>query len=53
MNDANRRNVAEIIGGTMTLLLFALLAWAYLELTPDQLSGEADCTAEAEEGGAK
>ena len=52
MNDANRRNVAEIIGGTMTLMLFALLTWAYLQATPDQLSGESDCTAESAEGGA-
>jgi hypothetical protein len=45
--------IADALGGIITMTLFALLMWAYLVLTPDQLSGEADFTAEAAEGGAK
>lgn len=36
------RAVGEAAGATLTLLLFALLAWLFLAATPGQRSAEAD-----------
>ena len=38
----NWHDIAEIVGGIITIALFALLAWAFLVATPDQRSAEAD-----------
>ena len=38
----NLHDIAEIVGGIITMALFALLAWAFLVVTPDQRSAEAD-----------
>lgn len=35
----------EIIGGTITMILFALLAWLFLIATPDQCSAEEETAA--------
>ena len=36
------KDIMEIAGATLTLLLFALIAWLFLAATPDQSSAEAD-----------
>lgn len=36
------KDIIEIAGATLTLLLFALLAWLFLVLTPDQCSAECE-----------
>lgn len=36
------KDIMEIAGATLTLLLFALIAWLFLAATPDQCSAEAD-----------
>lgn len=41
------KDIIEIAGTTITLLLFALLVWLYLMATPDQSSAECDLAAEA------
>ena len=41
-DDSRRQDIAEIVGGIITIALFALLAWAFLVATPDQRSAEAD-----------
>lgn len=38
----NWHDIAEIVGGIITMVLFALLAWAFLVITPDQRSAECD-----------
>ena len=35
-------NVLEFLGAAITMALFALLAWLYLIVTPDQCSAECD-----------
>lgn len=40
----------EMIGGTITMILFALLAWLFLITTPDQCSAEEE-TATTFQGG--
>lgn len=35
----------EIVGGVLTLLAFAALMWAFIALTPAQMSAEADLAA--------
>lgn len=40
----------EMIGGTITMILFALLAWLFLIATPDQCSAEEE-TATTFQGG--
>ena len=36
------RTAGDILGGVVFFALLVLMAWALCELTPDQLSGEAD-----------
>jgi len=36
------RAAGEFVGGVVTMGLFALLAWAFIWLTPPQRSAEAD-----------
>lgn len=36
------KDIMEIAGATLTLLLFALLAWLFLTITPDQYSAECE-----------
>lgn len=36
------RAFGETAGAALTLILFALLAWLFLAMTPEQLSAEAD-----------
>ena len=36
------KEVLEAIGGTITMILFALLAWLFLIATPDQCSAECE-----------
>lgn len=38
----NWHDIAEIVGGIITIAIFALLAWAFMVVTPDQRSAEAD-----------
>jgi hypothetical protein len=46
------KKLLDIIGALAFWGLVILLAWLYLEATPNQLSGEADWTAkEAEDAG--
>ena len=45
MKDSTRRimaNALEFIGSLIALLLFALLAWLFLTITPDQYSAECE-----------
>ena len=45
MKDCTKRMLAdagEIIGGAIALFLFALLAWLFLTITPDQYSAECE-----------
>lgn len=35
-------DIAEFVGCVVTLLLFTLLAWLFLIVTPDQMSAEYD-----------
>lgn len=41
--------LTDVIGALAFWGLVVLLAWLYLAVTPDQLSGEADWTAKAAE----
>lgn len=36
------KDIMEIAGATLTLLLFALIAWLFLAATPDQCSAECE-----------
>lgn len=36
------KDIIEMAGATLTLLFFALLAWLFLVLTPDQCSAECE-----------
>ena len=36
------KDIIEMVGATLTLLLFALLAWLFLAVTPDQCSAECE-----------
>ena len=38
----NWHDIAEIVGGIITIAIFALLAWTFMVVTPDQRSAEAD-----------
>ncbi len=45
MKDSTRRimaNALEFIGSLIALLFFALLAWLFLTITPDQYSAECE-----------
>ena len=42
-------DIAEFFGCVVTLLLFVLLAWIYLIVTPDQMSAEYDKAVEEAE----
>lgn len=52
-------DIAEFVGCVVTLLMFVLLAWLFLIVTPDQMSAEYDKAVEDAEkagieiGGAK
>lgn len=36
------KDIMEIAGATLTLLLFALIAWLFLAASPDQCSAECE-----------
>ena len=36
------KDILTLLGGIATLLLFALLAWLFLVVTPDQFSAECE-----------
>ena len=36
------KDIMEIAGATLTILLFALIAWLFLAATPDQCSAECE-----------
>lgn len=45
MKDSTRQimaNALEFIGSLIAILLFALLAWLFLTITPDQCSAECE-----------
>lgn len=36
------KDIIDMAGATLTILLFALLAWLFLAATPDQFSAECE-----------